>query len=183
MKLTDEEKLEIAKSIIECGCAVSEICSRYSLNKERMNLLVAKARRHGYESLGKDNRKYSYSMEFKLEVVRYALESHDSLRNVSIIYGINKGSARSWYAEYLELGDNVFMEEKRGRKISGSKPRGRRPKDADPDMELRREVEHLRKQNLRLKMENEYLKKLDALVQARIERESGKQSRNRRTKA
>ena len=69
------------------------------------------------------------------------------------------------------------MEEKRGKKIPGGQPRGRRPKDADPDMEIRQELELLRKQNRRLKMENEYLKKLDALVLARIERESGKQSR------
>ena len=177
MKLTDEQKLEIAKSIIEGGCAVSEICTRYCLNKETVNLLVARARRHGYESLSKGYQKYSYSREFKLEVVRYAQESHDSLRNVSIIYGINKCSARAWYAEYLELGDNAFMEEKRGKKVPGGQPRGRKPKDADPDMELRQELELLRKQNRRLKMENEYLKKLDALVRARIERESGKQSR------
>lgn len=69
------------------------------------------------------------------------------------------------------------MEEKRGRKIPGGCPRGRKPKEADPDKDLRQELEQLRKQNLRLKMENEYLKKLDALVRARIERESGKQSR------
>ena len=51
------------------------------------------------------------------------------------------------------------------------------PKDADPDMELRQEIALFTKQNVRLKMENEYLKKIDALVRARIERKSGKQSR------
>ena len=104
MKLADEQKLKIAKDIIEGGRAVSEICARYCLNKETVNLLVTKARRHGYASLAKGSKKYSYSREFKLEVVRYAQESHDSLRDVDIIYGISKCSARSWYAEYLELG-------------------------------------------------------------------------------
>ena len=177
MKLTDEQKLEIAKSIIEGGYTVSEICTRYCLNRETVKLLVARARRHGYESLFKGYQKHSYSREFKLEVVKYALENHDSLRNALIIYGINKRSVKLWYAEYLESGDNAFMEEKRGKKVSESQPRGRKPKDADPDMELRQELDLLRKQNRYLKMENEYLKKLDALVQTRIERESGKQSR------
>ena len=79
-----------------------------------------------------------------------------------------------WYAEYLALGDNAFMEDNRGKKKEGSAPRGQRPKNADTDTSLRKEVEQLRKQNKYLLMENEYLKKLDALVRKRIERESGK---------
>lgn len=174
LKLTDEEKLEIVREIIENRKKPSEMCAKFHLNKETVNIMVARARVHGYDSIPRGARKFSYDREFKLKAVKNLAQGTDSKRAVSIIFGINKCTIRRWYAEYLALGDNAFMEDNRGKKKEGSAPRGQRPKNADTDSSLRKEVEQLRKQNKYLLMENEYLKKLDALVRERIERESGK---------
>ena len=174
MKLTDEEKLEIVREIIENRKKPSEMCAKFHLNKETVNIMVARARVHGYDSIPRGARKFSYDREFKLKAVKNLAQGTDSKRAVSIIFGINKCTIRRWYAEYLALGDNAFMEDNRGKKKEGSATRGQRPKNADTDSSLRKEVEQLRKQNKYLLMENEYLKKLDALVRERIERESGK---------
>ena len=60
------------------------------------------------------------------------------------------------------------MKDNRGRPSSSGKKRGRPPK-LDKTVE-----EDLIAENQRLRMENEYLKKLQALVRERIDRENGK---------
>ena len=75
-----------------------------------------------------------------------------------------------WERIFLEEGAEGLMKERRGRacKSSGSN-KGRPPK-------LDRKVEEdLIAENQRLRMEIEYLKKLDALVQKRLQEERKKQ--------
>ena len=72
-----------------------------------------------------------------------------------------------WERIYYEEGPQALYQERRGRKINmNSKPRKKK---------LSKEIEEdLIAENQRLRMENEYLKKLNALVQERINRENKK---------
>ena len=84
-------------------------------------------------------------------------------------YGVNSHSRiLDWERKYLEEGCEGLMKDNRGRPSLSSKKRGRPPK-LDKNVE-----EDLIAENQRLRMENEYLKKLQALVQERIDRENGK---------
>ena len=75
-----------------------------------------------------------------------------------------------WERIYLEEGAEGLMKERRGRSVSTEgKKRGRPPK-LDKQVE-----EDLITENQRLRMEIEYLKKLDALVQKRLQEEKKKQ--------
>ena len=78
-------------------------------------------------------------------------------------------TVKRWERTYLEEGAEGLMKDKRGRNsaLNGNK-RGRLPK-LDKKVE-----EDLIAENQRLKMEIEYLKKLDALVQKRIQEEGKK---------
>ena len=72
-----------------------------------------------------------------------------------------------WERIYYEEGPQALYEERRGRKKNmSSKPK---KKKLNKDVE-----EDLIAENQRLRMENEYLKKLNALVQERIKRENKK---------
>ena len=73
-----------------------------------------------------------------------------------------------WERKYLEEGIAGLEKENRGHPTANGKKRGRPPK-LDKQVE-----EDLIAENQRLKMENECLKKLNALVQERIERERKK---------
>ena len=73
-----------------------------------------------------------------------------------------------WERKYLEEGIEGLEKENRGRPTVNGKKRGRPPK-LDKQVE-----EDLIAENQRLRMEIEYLKKLNALVQERIERERKK---------
>lgn len=117
------------------------------------------------------NRKYS--SDFKIHVILDMRNNNLGYNEIARKYfsHLKVDSARfikKWERIYLEEGAAGFMEERRGRKTGGSKNVGRPPK-------LEKSIEEdLIAENQRLRMEIEYLKKLDALVRQRIERESGK---------
>ena len=75
-----------------------------------------------------------------------------------------------WERIYLEEGAEGLMKERRGRVCSSSGTRKGRPPKLDKKVE-----EDLIAENQRLRMEIEYLKKLDALVQKRLQEEKKKQ--------
>ena len=116
-----------------------------------------------------------YSPEFKIGVIVDMREHRLGYRETARKYDLVRQSEASaasmlhrWERIYLEEGAEGLMKERRGRacKESGTR-KGRVPK-------LKKQVEEdLIAENQRLRMEIEYLKKLDALVRKR-EQEEGK---------
>ncbi len=82
-----------------------------------------------------------------------------------------KGNIKRWERIYLEEGAEGLMKERRGIACKASGCNKGRPPKLDKKVE-----EDLIAENQRLRMEIEYLKKLDALVQKRLQEE-----RKRRT--
>ena len=113
-----------------------------------------------------------YSPEFKLSVILDMRENHLGYVETSNKYGINSHSRiLNWERKYIEEGYEGLMKDNRGKPSVNGKKRGRPPK-------LDKKVkEDLIAENQRLRMEIEYLKKLSALVQERIERENGKKQK------
>ena len=116
-----------------------------------------------------------YSPEFKISVILDMRENRLSYCETVRKYGLGSvetGGARDmlqrWERKYLEEGIEGLTKDNRGRPTINGKKRGRPPK-LDEQVE-----EDLIAENQRLRMENEYLKKLNALVQERIERERKK---------
>ena len=116
------------------------------------------------------NRKYS--PEFKIEVVETKLREKLSIRETSKRFNLYKTvngylypdntKVAVWERIYLEEGKDGLYIERRGR---GSKGKGKKS-NLDPKVE-----EDLIAKCQRLEMENEYLKKLSALVSARERKE------------
>ena len=79
-------------------------------------------------------------------------------------------TVKRWERIYLEEGAEGLMKERRGTACSAGGTRKGRPPKLDKKVE-----EDLIAENQRLKMEIEYLKKLDALVQKRLQEERKKQ--------
>ena len=119
-----------------------------------------------------------YSAEFKIGVIMDMREHHLGYREtVRKYWDVSKGqeanyknAVQRWERIYLEEGAEGLMKERRGRACSASGTRKGRPPKLDKKVE-----EDLISENQRLRMEIEYLKKLDALVQKRLQEEKKKQ--------
>ncbi len=119
-----------------------------------------------------------YSPEFKISVIMDMREHHLGYREtVRKYWNVSRGqdlnyvkTVRRWDRIFLEEGAEGLMKERRGEACKSSGTRKGRP----PKLEKRIE-EDLIAENQRLRMEIEYLKKLDALVQKRLQEEKKKQ--------
>ena len=121
---------------------------------------------------GRENKKYS--AEFKIGVIMDMREHHLGYKETIRKYWIgSKGKepnyikqVQRWERIYLEEGAEGLMKERRGRTCNASGTRIGRPPKLNKKVE-----EDLIAENQRLRMEIEYLKKLDALVRKREQEE------------
>jgi transposase-like protein len=103
-----------------------------------------------------------YTGEFKQRVVETMMQEKLSYREAARQFDVNDHKrVASWERIYLEEGPEGLYVERRGR---GSK--GRPPKKLKPEVE-----EDLLAEVQRLRAENDYLKKLNALVAERVRQE------------
>ena len=94
----------------------------------------------------------SFSPEYKIKSVRCVLEEHLSQWEVSREYKIARGVLQRWIKHYQEYGESYFYEEHRG------KGGGNHFAALHTSKSLSRE-ERLELENLKLRIENERLKK------------------------
>ncbi len=118
-----------------------------------------------------------YSAEFKIGVIMDMQEHRLGYRETARKYDLVRQSETAaasmlhrWERIYLEEGAEGLMKGRRGRACHASGTRKGRPPKLDKKVE-----EDLIAENQRLRMEIEYLKKLDALVQKRLQEERKKQ--------
>ena len=105
----------------------------------------------------KGQRKYNGVQ--KVEIIKRIHKENMSFMGASREYGISDRTLRDWERIYWEQGEEALLEERRGRAGAASGTRkGRKPK-LDKKVE-----EDLIAENQRLRMEIDYLKKLNALV-------------------
>ena len=119
----------------------------------------------------KGQKQKQYSAEFKISVIMDMREHHLGLCETERKYNVQHSVILKWERIFLEEGAEGLMKERRGRacKASGSN-KGRPPK-------LDRKIEEdLIAENQRLRMEIEYLKKLNALVLAEEQKNGKKRS-------
>ena len=124
---------------------------------------------------GQQQRKYS--AEFKIGVIMDMREHRLGYRETARKYNLGKSGStvttiQRWERIFLEEGAEGLMKERRGRACTAGGTKKGRPPKLDPKVE-----EDLIAENQRLRMEIEYLKKLDALVREREERENARKQK------
>ena len=126
-----------------------------------------------------------YSPELKISVILDMRNNHLGYRETARKYNLGnnvcqgKELARKWERIYLEEGEAGFYIERRGRttKMDNSKkgrPR-KKPLDKQVENDLIAENQRLKEELEYLRAENEYIKKLSALIAAEEQKKSKKQ--------
>lgn len=162
MAFTFEEKLKAVSLVCEDRLSFLAAGRNIGASKSTVLAWVQLVREHGIEALRErhNSERHSYPGEFKLKVVEYMHENKMSCYSAAAYFKVAKTQIQRWDRIYYEEGVKALLEERRGKKKGLRKPR----KNVGENKELLAELEQLR-------MENEYLKKLNALVQERIKRE------------
>ena len=155
-----ELKLEIVQRYQQGNVSMNVLSKLYHVHKSDIAKWNAAYLEHGIEGLCTMHR--AYTGEFKVAVVEYMHSTGSSVRNTATHFNIpSHSTVMTWERIYYELGKEALYEEQRGRKSKmGTKQQRESKKNIETNEDLLAEVQ-------RLRMENEYLKKLNALVQKR----------------
>lgn len=107
-------------------------------------------------SKGQPNKRYT--PEFKIKVVETMHKEKLSYRETARQFDISNSRVTAWERIYLEEGADGLYAERRGRKSTGRPPKIKKEEDLIAEVQ-------------RLRAENAYLKKLNALVAERVRQE------------
>ena len=167
-KLTRENKIEIYERR-KNGETISSLANSFNIHESKIKYLIALIKKHGYTIL-RNGKNRIYSKDFKLQIINRILINHESINSVAIDIGLaSNGILHNWLSKFKENGYNV-VEKKKGRKPKSMT----KPKKSDKILLEKDKIKQLEDEIIYLKAENEYLKKLRALVQERELKEKKK---------
>jgi transposase len=159
-KYSVEERIAAIQAV-EVGESIASVAKQYQIGRKVLERSVRLWEEHGEEGLS--SHAYNWTAEQKYKVLEYMHENKLSSAQAGIHFGISGASTVwQWERRYLEKGIMGLEDKKKGRKPRIIKPKP--PKTRE---------EELLEENRYLRAENEYLKKLNALVAEREKRERG----------
>ncbi len=146
-KLSKQDKIDIYNNWKYYHKSLSHLGREYGVRPDNLYYLIRLIDLHGLEIL---NKSYSsYSVEFKKTAIKRILINDEPATQVSLDLGLlSLGMIFNWLRKYKEDEDNV-INHKKGR----------------PSHE--KQVKDLKRQTLKLTVENEFVKKLSAFVSQR----------------
>ena len=158
-KLSYEDKVNIYK-LRKQGKQISYLSKKYKVNEGNINYLIRLIDKHGLKIVKKDFNNY-YSPYQKEEIINRILIGKESIKSVSIDVGLSsKGLLHNWIKKYKENNYNI-VERKKGRPTMPKVSKKKKYETKDE------KIKRLEEENLYLKAELEYSKKLRAVVQQR----------------
>ena len=158
-KYSKEDCIRAIK-VVEAGESINQAAKQYHMSRAVLQVSVRNYREHGENGLS--NHGYRWTAKQKFEVLKYMHEKQISFLETSVLFGIRDSTIWNWEKKYLENGIEGLENKKKGRK----------PRIVKPKLPKTREEELLERIE-DLEIENEYLKKLNALVAEREKRERG----------
>lgn len=172
-----ELKIEIVKFVIEGKHSYKQASQRYHIHQEQIRVWCNLYRNSGEDGL-KPQKIRKYDGNFKVEVVEYMYANHLSFEKVRMHFKLPSSTIIVlWKQMYDEKGREYLlnnrsiavnhMQVERNKKMRKSSKNNTSDLTNKSNEELLKEIEDL-------KMENDYLKKLQALVQKRTSQQKKK---------
>ena len=178
MRLKDEDLKKIARLVDE-GYGYKNIAIMINYQTSAMQRIVRRYKMHGLEGILHGKSKF-FTIEEKIAIINryYAGENKSSL---AIELNVNYSVVQQWISKYERLGYNGLIDNRGKPGVSRMvRPRKNQEKTSTTEAMApvtdaeREELNRLRKENYRLQMEVDCLKKLQALVQERENRKTRK---------
>ena len=159
-KLSYEDKINLYDERKK-GCSMGTLSKKYNIAVHGVQYLCCLIDKHGIDILRTTKNRY-YPVYVKQNAIDRVLINNESVWSVSLDIGLHgDGLLHSWIKKYKENGYNI-VERKRGRSTMSKKTA--KPQKNET---IEEKVKRLEEENLYLKAELDYSKKLRAVVQAR----------------
>jgi transposase len=143
----------------QTGNSITSLSKKWSISRSLITKWIDHHRLSGVEGIVPKRYIY-YTKEFKLKVINVYKDKGLSLRDCCLQFNIpTQSTLSSWIAKHEQLGIDGLREQK-GRPATMKKD-----KPVAKKTEPLTRLEELEKENLYLKAEIDFLKKLDALTQ------------------
>ena len=158
---SQELKLEIIQRHLEKRESITLLAREYHIgSRADIRKWIAQYKEHGIAGLSTTHG--TYTGKFKVSVVEYMYTTGASIRATAAHFNIpSPHTVNSWERIYSDQGKDALYKEQRGRASKMGRKRSQKSQIKTKANEgLLAEVQ-------RLRMENEYLKKLNALIQER----------------
>lgn len=165
-KYSYELKKEIVAEYLKGEGGYGYLANKYGVkSKKDVEKWIHAYKEFGDEGLMRSRKNKSYTFEFKLSVVELYLTTEISYQELALKVGMNNPPLISkWVNGYRIAGPDSLRE-----KCKGRKPIMPKPKKTDNTDENTKYLKQLEDENLKLKIENAYLKELRRL---RLEEET-----------
>ena len=154
-------KLQVVQCYLQGNISTRDVAKEFNVNPSDVRKWKDAYLQHG--SSGLCTTHGTYTGDFKVAVVEYMHNTGASIRQAAAYFNIPSFTTVSkWERIYYELGKEALYIENRGRprKMKETKNNKAEKKNLENNEDLLAEVQ-------RLRMENAYLKKLNALIQER----------------
>lgn len=118
----------------------------------------------GDEGLKRSRKQKKYTFEFKKYVVELYLTTEISYQELAIRVGMNNpGIVTKWVNDYRIAGFDALRPKRKGRKPQVEKPKKEQSQQAEKGIAEEEYLRQLEEENLKLRIENAYLKELRRL--------------------
>lgn len=164
-KYSEQLKLNLVKQYLAGASGTRILAQRHGVGRSVLRRWIAAYEQHGRDGLRK---KHShYDARFKMSVLKHMRKKELSYQQVAAVFDIRSpGCIGKWERQYHDGGIDALTPRPRGRPKTMIRPVAENPTEEKnaPDERTR---EQLLKENEYLRAEVAYLKKLDALLQAK----------------
>ena len=173
-KYSYELKRKIVEAYLNGKGGYEYLASKYNIpSKTTIEQWVNAYKEFGKEGLLRSRKKKNYSFQFKLSVVELYLSSKVSYQELALSQGINNSALIArWVNDFRIAGSDALRPKKKGcKKTLGANKKNDYAKQIE-DIPVDTSAEHIKKledENLKLRIENAYLKELRRL---RLEEET-----------
>lgn len=164
-KYSYELKLKAVQAFLNGDGGYGSLCEKYNISaRKSLRVWVSAYNAFGADGLMRSRKKQTYTFEFKLHVVELYLTTEVSYQELALQIGINNPSLLcKWVSDYRIAGPVALKQNSKGRPPKMTKPKQTKQEKKVSESYESEYHKRLEEENLKLRIENAYLKELRRL--------------------